>query len=418
MGLTIAEKIFSARVGRRVRAGEIVVAPLDLVFWDDSNRPQACEVFRQMGGSRVFDSDRIAAFLDHDAISHNLATASVHKAMREFCSEQRIRLFEVGEGIEHQLVAEHGLAGPGDIVIGADSHTCTIGALNAFGSGMGSTDIAAAMLTGKLWFRVPRTIRFILEGRLQPGVSAKDIILHVLQTVGANGAIYEAVEFVGPAVSGLSMESRFVLTNMVVEMGAKAGLMEIDDVARDWMNGRMRRPFDAVASDADATVARELRVDVSSLEPQVATPHSPANGVPVGAVAGTPIQQAVIGTCTNGRLEDLVEAAALLKGRRIAPGVRLFVTPSSRSVLQAAMKEGLIEQFIDAGAILSPPGCAGCTGGSGVGIPGDGMATISTANRNFRGRTGNDKSFIYLASPATVMASAIAGAIDDPRRYL
>lgn len=418
MGLTISEKIFSAHVGRTVRAGDIVISPLDLVFWDDSNRPQACQVFKQMGGERVFDAGRIAAFLDHDAISHNLATAAVHKVMRTFCAEQGIRLYETGDGIEHQLVAEKGLAGPGDIVIGADSHTCTIGALNAFGAGVGSSDLAAALLTGKLWFRVPRTVRFVLTGHLQKGVFSKDIILHVLYLMGASGAIYEAVEFVGPAVRDLSMESRFVMTNMAVEMGAKTGLMEIDDVAVDWMKGRMRRTHEAFTSDVDASISREFHVDVSSLEPQVAKPHSPANGGPVSDVAGTPIQQAVIGTCTNGRLEDFAEAAAVLKGRHIAPGVRLFVTPSSRTVLQAAMKEGFIEQFVEAGAVLSPPGCSGCTGGSGVGIPGDGVATISTANRNFRGRTGNDKAFIYLASPATVMASAIQGAIVDPRSYL
>lgn len=417
VGQTISEKIFSAHAGRKVSAGEVVVVPLDLVFWDDSNRPQACQVFKDMGGKRVFDCRKVAAFLDHDALTHSLSTASVHKAMRDFCGEQGITLHEIGEGIEHQLIPEKGLAAPGEIIIGADSHTCTVGAINAFGAGVGSTDLAAGLLTGKLWFKVPRTVRFTLTGELQKGVYSKDIILHLLKLVGADGAIYEAVEFVGPAIGKLSMESRFVMTNMAVEMGAKTGLMEVDDVARAWMKDRVRRPSAAVTSDPHAAFSRELLIDVSALEPQVAKPHSPANGGPVSEVAGTPIQQAFLGTCTNGRLEDFREAAVVLKGRRLAPGVRLFVTPSSRTVLQAAMGEGLIDMFLDAGAVLGTPGCGGCTGGSGMGIPGDGVNMISTANRNFKGRTGNDKAFIFLASPATVMASAIEGAITDPRAY-
>lgn len=416
--MTISEKIFSAHVGRDVRAGDVVIAPLDLVFWDDSNRPQACQVFKDMGGTRVFDPRKVVAFLDHDALTHNLASASVHKVMREFCGEQGIALYEIGEGIEHQLIPEKGLAGPGDIIIGADSHTCTVGALNAFGAGVGSSDLAAGLLTGKLWFRVPRTTRFVLKGDLQKGVYSKDIILHLLKLMGADGATYEAVEFVGSAVHRLSMASRFVMTNMVVEMGAKTGLMEIDDVARSWMKGRVQRPFAALASDADAETFREFHIDISSLAPQVAKPHSPVNGGPVTDVIGTPIQQAFLGTCTNGRLEDLREAALVLKGRRVAPSVRLFITPSSRTVLQAAIKEGLVDFFLDAGAVLNTPGCGGCTGGSGLGVPGDGVNMISTANRNFKGRTGNDKAFIYLASPATVMASAIEGAIADPRGFV
>ncbi|HYC37240.1 MAG TPA: 3-isopropylmalate dehydratase large subunit [Usitatibacter sp.] len=417
MQQTISEKIFSAHVGRPVRAGEVVVSPLDLVFWDDSNRPQACQVFREMGGKSVFDASRIAAFLDHAAITHNLAMASTHKTMRDFCAEQGIRLYEIGEGIEHQLIPEKGLAGPGDIIIGADSHTCTIGALNAFGAGVGSSDLATGLLTGKLWFRVPKTVRFVLDGRLQPGVFSKDIVLALLKRMGADGANYEAVEFVGSAMQDLSMESRFVITNMAVEMGAKTGLMEIDDRAREWMKGRVERGYRTYTSDPGAETSREIRIDVSSLEPQVAKPHSPANGVPVGEIAGLPIQQAVIGTCTNGRLEDLREAAQVLRGRKVAPGVRLYVTPSSRTVLQDALKEGLIATFIEAGAVLGTPGCGGCTGGSGLGIPGDGVNMISTANRNFKGRTGNNNAFIYLASPATVMASAVEGRIADPRKY-
>jgi len=418
VGRTISEKIFSAHVGRDVRAGDIVVSPLDLVFWDDSNRPQACDVFREMNGTRVFDPRKIAAFLDHGANVHNLAIASVHRTMRGFCREQGIALYEAGEGIEHQLIPERGLAGPGDIIVGADSHACTAGAINAFAVGVGSTDLATGLLTGKLWFRVPKTVRFVLDGRPGRGVYSKDIILHLLRLIGAGGAIYEAIEFTGPAIAGLSMESRFVMTNMAVEMGAKTGLMEVDDVTREWLAARVRRPGSEFTSDPDAESAREFKIDVSALEPQVARPHSPANSAPIGEAIGTPIQQAVLGTCTNGRLEDFREAALVLKGRKVSPHVRLFVTPASRTVMQEAMSEGLIDVFLEAGAVIGTPGCGGCTGGSGFAIPGDGVNMISTANRNFRGRTGNNSAFIYLASPATVMASAIEGAIADPRSYL
>ncbi len=415
VGRTISEKIFSAHVGRDVRAGDIVVAPLDLVFWDDSNRPQACDVFRQMNGTRVFDPRKIAAFLDHGAQVHSLAISSIHRTMRAFCREQQIHLYETGEGIEHQLIPEKGLAVPGDIIAGADSHACTAGAINVFAAGFGSSDLATALLTGKLWFRVPRTLRIELSGRLQRGVFSKDVALHVLGRVGADGATYEAVEFSGPAIATFSMESRFVLTNMAVEMGGKTGLMEIDDVSREWLRKRTDRSFRETASDADAAFSRRIDIDVSSLEPQVAKPHSPANTAAVAEVAGTPIHQAVIGTCTNGRIEDFREAAAILEGRHIAPHVRLFVTPASRTVMQDAMREGLLDAFVAAGAVIGTPGCGGCTGGSGFAIPADNINMITTANRNFRGRTGNNSASIYLASPATVMASAIAGMIADPR---
>jgi 3-isopropylmalate/(R)-2-methylmalate dehydratase large subunit len=418
VGRTIAEKIFPDHVGHPVSAGDVVIAPLDYVFWDDSNRPQACDVFKQLGGTRVFDPRRIGAFLDHSGFSPNPAVAMVHRTMREFSNEQGIQVYDLGEGIAHQLIPEKGLADPGDLLIGADSHTCTIGALNAFGAGVGSSDLATAMLTGKLWFRVPRTTRFVLEGALGTGVYGKDLVLHLLQRIGASGAIYEALEFVGPAVASLSMEARFAITNMAVEMGAKTGLMEVDDVTRAWLESRGRSVARSYSTDPGAESAREIRVDISAIGPQVARPPSPANGVPVEDLVGTPIQQAFLGTCTNGRLEDFREAARVLRGRKIAPGVRLFVTPASREILQGAMREGLLDLFIDAGAVLGTPGCSGCAGGSGFAIPADGVNMITTANRNFKGRTGNAKAFIYLASPATVMASAIEGAIADPRSYL
>jgi len=414
---TIAEKILGRSAGRPVRAGEIVIAPLDLVFWDDASRPQAFQVFRELGGKTVFNPVKVTAFQDHAALTQNAAVAQVHRAMREFCTEQGVYLHGAGEGIEHQLVAERGLAGPGDIVVGADSHTCTIGALNAFGVGVGSSDLATGLLTGKLWFKVPHTIRVNLEGRLPDGVFSKDVILHLLSLLGVDGAVYQAIEYTGPALAHMSMESRFVLTNMVAEMGAKTGLMEIDDVARQWLQGRYNRPYTAFSSDEGAQFSRMLSIDVSHLAPQVARPPNPANVSPVGDVVGIPIQQAVIGTCTNARLEDLRIAAQILAGHAISPNVRLFVTASSRAVFQQAASEGIISAFVQAGAILGPPGCGGCTGGSGFAIPADGMNVISTANRNFQGRLGNTNADIYLASPATVMASAIRGEITDPRSY-
>jgi 3-isopropylmalate/(R)-2-methylmalate dehydratase large subunit len=418
MGRTIVEKVFADHVGHIVKAGDVVIAPLDFVFWDDSNRPQACEVFRQLGGRLVFDPSKVAAFLDHAGLMPNPAAAAVHNLMRQFSREQGTEIYEIGQGIEHQLTLEKGKVVPGDLIIGADSHTCTYGALNALGTGVGSSDIAVGMLTGKLWFKVPHTVQFVLEGELPPGVYAKDLILHLIRMVGAGGANYQAVEFGGPTIASLSVDSRLTISNMAVEMGAKFGLMEADETTVTWVHEHSQRPFTTYTTDPDADILQKYRVDVSTLEPLVAKPHSPANGCPVVEMTGTPIQQAVLGTCTNGRLEDLREAARVLRGRRLAPGVRLFVTPASLAVLRAASREGLIDLFLDAGAVIGTPGCGGCTGGSGLGIPADGENMITTANRNFKGRTGNKNAFIYLASPATVIASAIEGAIADPRPYL
>jgi 3-isopropylmalate/(R)-2-methylmalate dehydratase large subunit len=418
MGRTITEKIFAQHVGQEVLAGDIVVSPVDFLVSHDANRPQPIQVFRELNGERVADPSKLAFFLDHAPTSPNTNAAAAHAALRAFSAEQGTLLYDVGEGICHQLVPEQGLVVPGDLVIGTDSHTCTYGALNLLATGVGSADLAVAMKTGKLWFKVPRTIRIVVDGALRPGVFAKDLILHLVGLLGPDGANYCAVEFVGPAIEALDMESRLTITNMAIEMGAKFGIMEADEKTAAWVRERTSRAFTTYTSDPEADFLREYRVDASTLEPQVARPPNPANAVPIDELVGTPIQQATIGTCTNGRLSDLREAASILRGQRLAPGVRLFVTAASRTIYREALREGLIETFVEAGAVIGVPGCSGCTGGSGMGIPGDGENMITTANRNYAGRTGNPRAFIYLASPATVMASAIEGCIADPRPHL
>ncbi|MHB0870851.1 MAG: 3-isopropylmalate dehydratase large subunit [Chloroflexota bacterium] len=418
MGQTIAEKIFSKRVGHPVRAGEIVIAPVDLAFCHDASRPQGPQLFREMGGERLFDPAKVLLFLDHSPTAPDQTNATVHNQIREFARQQGVRLYELGDGICHQLVPEKGHALPGDLIVGMDSHSCTQGALNALATGIGASDMAVVLKTGKLWFKVPQTLRFVVEGDLPSGVYSKDLILYLIGTVGAEGANYMAAEFVGPTISKLSMEARLTISNMAIEMGAKFGLMEADDTTREWLRGRTDRPFEDYASDPDAFVFREHHIDASQLEPQVAAPHSPANVSPVRELAATPVHQGVIGTCTNGRIEDLRIAATVLRGHRPAPGVRLFVTPASRDIYRQAVREGLIDLFLGAGAVIGTPGCSGCNGSAALGIPADGENTISSANRNFKGRTGNNRSFIYLASPATVTASVIEGRIADPRKYL
>ena len=327
-------------------------------------------------------------------------------------------MYDIGEGVCHQLVPEKGHVGPGSLVIGADSHTCTYGALNAFATGVGSTDLAAALISGKMWFKVPESIRFVCRGRLPAGVYSKDLILYLIGQVTADGATYMAAEYTGEAIAALSVDARFTIANMAIEMGAKAGLMEADDKVWDWVREHRvpsgRGSFEAVSPDPEAVYARVLEYDVSGLEPQVAKPHQVDNVAPVGEVAGIAIQQAVLGTCTNGRLEDLRIAAGILKGRRVHPEVRFIVAPASRRIFLEAMDEGIIQELVRSGAAVVTPGCGPCVG-THNGIPADGENVISTANRNFKGRMGNSNAFIYLASPATVAASALAGAIADPR---
>ncbi|MGI6434996.1 MAG: 3-isopropylmalate dehydratase large subunit [Syntrophomonadaceae bacterium] len=417
MGKTIAEKILSLKSGQDARANDIVVADLDFVMGQDGTSPLAIQAFQEMEAKSVFDPRKIAMVIDHSSPSPLQGVSALHHQMRQFADQQGIFLYDIGDGVCHQLVPEQGHVVSGDLVIGADSHTCTYGAINAFSTGVGSTDLAAGLISGKLWFKVPETFKFVVNGTLPQGVYSKDLILYLIGDVTADGATYMAAEYVGEAIDALSIEARFTISNMAIEMGAKAGLINADDKTRAWVEEHSRRPYAPVKADADAVYQRVKEYDVSTLEPQVAKPHTVDNVAPVSEVAGTPIQQGVIGTCTNGRIEDLRIAAAILKGRKIASGVRLIVAPSSRQVMLQAIREGLLETFVEAGAAVVTPGCGPCVG-THNGVPSDGENVISTANRNFKGRMGNNKAFIYLASPATVAASVLTGVISDPRELI
>jgi len=416
MGKTIAEKIFSLHTGKDVRAGELVVADIDFIMGQDGTAPLAVNSFREMGGKKAFDPSKVAFIIDHSAPSPNEGVSSLHKLMRQFAQEQGVLLYDIGSGVCHQLVPEQGHVVPGDLIIGADSHTCTYGALNAFSTGVGSTDLAAAIISGKLWFKVPGTIKFLCEGSLPPGVFSKDLILYLIGEVGANGATYLAAEFCGSAISDMEVEERFTVTNMAIEMGAKAGLMEFDEKVERWLEGRTKKSFRPVFSDPDAQYEEIRRYDVSELEPQIACPHAVDNVSPISKVEGLAVQQVFIGTCTNGRLNDLRIAAKILQGKKVSPRVRLIVAPSSRQVFLEAMKEGIVQILVEAGAAVVTPGCGPCVG-THNGIPADGEVVLSTANRNFKGRMGNSRAYIYLASPATAAASALTGRITDPRSY-
>jgi 3-isopropylmalate/(R)-2-methylmalate dehydratase large subunit len=417
LGKTIAEKILSLKSGTDAKANDIVVADLDFVMGQDGTSPLAIQAFEEMGGRQTFDPARVAMVIDHSSPSPLEGVSALHKKMRDFAERYQVKLYDIGEGVCHQLVPERGHVAPGSLVIGADSHTCTYGAINAFSTGVGSTDLAAGIISGKLWFKVPETFKFVLNGQLPPGVFSKDLILYLIGDVTADGATYLAAEYVGEAIRALSVEARFTISNMAIEMGAKVGLMEADEKTEAWVKEHSTLPYAPVTADPDAVYAKVKEYDVSNLEPQVAKPHTVDNVSPIGEVAGTPVQQCVIGTCTNGRLEDLRIAASILKGRKVHPQTRLIVAPSSRQVFLDAIKEGIITTLVEAGAAMVTPGCGPCVG-THNGVPSDGENVIATSNRNFKGRMGNNKAFIYLGSPATVAASAIAGQISDPRENL
>jgi len=417
MGKTISEKIFSNHCRRPVKAGDFVVAEVDFAMGQDGTSALAIQAFQAMGGKKIFHSQNVGLVVDHNSPSPQEGVSNIHARMREFARDQDCYLYDVGEGICHQVIMEKGHVFPGDLVVGADSHTCTYGALNAFATGVGSTDLAAVWISGKLWFRVPETIRIVLEGELPSGVYAKDLILYLIGKFTSKGANYQAVEFTGSTISSLSMEARFTVANMVVEMGAKTGIMPADNKLLQWLKSFSRHPFSPVEPDPQAVYEKVVEFDISRLDPRVARPHAVDNVCSVEEVAGTPIQQAVLGTCTNGRLEDLRIAARILQGRRVASGVRFIVAPASRGILLQAIQEGIISTLIEAGAAVVTPGCGPCVG-THNGIPADGDNVISSANRNFKGRMGNARAFIYLASPATVAASAITGEITNPRKFL
>ena len=416
MGMTMTQKILARHAGvDSVSAGQLIEGRLDLVLGNDITTPVAITEFDKAGLTQVFDKDKIAIVLDHYTPCKDIKAAQLCAAARNFAKRFSItHFYDVGQmGVEHALIPEKGLAAPGEAIIGADSHTCTYGALGAFSTGVGSTDMAAGMATGLAWFKVPSAIKVTLTGRLRPFVSGKDVILHLIGMIGVDGALYQSLEFAGDGVGELEMDDRFTICNMAIEAGAKNGIFPVDDKTRAYLSGRVDRPWEAVEADPDAEYAREVVIDLSALEPTVALPHLPSNTRPVSQVAGTPIQQVVIGSCTNGRLKDLQEAAAILKGRTVAPGVRCIVIPATQQIYLQAMEEGLIQTFIAAGAAVSTPTCGPCLGGH-MGVLADGERAIATTNRNFVGRMGPVSSEIILASPAVAAASAITGTVTDP----
>ncbi|WP_324715677.1 3-isopropylmalate dehydratase large subunit [Carboxydochorda subterranea] len=418
MAMTLVEKLLADHSGRReVRAGEIVHARVDMILANDVTAPISIQEFYRMGARRVFNREAVAMVPSHFAPSPTIQAAANIQAMRQFAREQDLPyFFEIGRmGIEHVLLPEEGLVVPGDVVIGADSHTCTNGALGCFATGMGSTDIAAAMALGETWLRVPETLRVVYYGRRKPWVTAKDLVLHTIGRIGVAGALYQALEYTGEAVRDISMEGRFTMANMAIEAGAKTGIFEVDEVTLAWEEGRARRPPRIFRGDPGARYAGEVEIDVSRVEPQVAFPHLPENTRPVSEAAalGVRIDQAFVGSCTNGRIEDLRLAARVLRGRRVHQDVRMIVIPASQRVYRQAMAEGLLDCFVEAGAAVSTPTCGPCLGAH-MGVLARGERAISTSNRNFVGRMGHRESEIYLASPAVVAASAVMGRIASP----
>jgi len=413
---TISEKILSAKSNSDARAGDIVVCDVDLVVGTDASAPMAIEYFTRMGGERLFDPARVAFALDHYAPPSTTKTAAFHDAVRRFARAHGAAWYEVGEGISHQVVAERGRVLPGDLVIGADSHTVTCGALDLFATGVGSSDLAAAMITGRIWLRVPATIRVRVEGTLPRGVAAKDAALALIAELGAEGANYRTLEFSGAMLPALSVEERFVFSSLAVEAGAKAAIFPADAATEAYLAGRAASHGTPYWSDEGASYEREIVLDLAGMSPRVARPHSPTDVVGIEAAIGTPVDMVFLGTCTGGRVTDFHEALAVLerRGGQVAPGVQLVVTPASREVFKRLADDGTLSRFIAMGATVTTPGCGACCGTSGA-LPGDGMTVLSTANRNFKARMGNATASIYLASPAACAAAAAAGRISDPR---
>jgi 3-isopropylmalate/(R)-2-methylmalate dehydratase large subunit len=414
MSMTMAEKILATHAGvNSVKPGDLILARVDLTMANDITAPVAIRAFREAGGERVLNPGRIALVMDHFVPNKDIASAQQVLESRTFAREQEISLYFESEGIAHALLPDRGLVLPGQLVMGADSHTCTYGALGALATGVGSTDVAAAWITGKGWFRVPDTIRLVYTGRLGPWVTAKDLILYTIGDLGTDGANYRVLEFTGQAIQDLSMAGRFTMANMAVEAGAKAGLVDVDQVTRAFLGEALPADWEIPQSDPDARFASVRHYDVSRLEPQVALPHSPGNVKGIGEVGDVPIDQVVVGSCTNGRLEDLQLAAQVLKGKKVHGGVRLVVLPATREVYLDALRLGLVELFVKAGGVFCPPTCGPCLGGH-LGILARGERCVSTTNRNFVGRMGHPESEIYLANPAVAAAAAVAGKIVHP----
>ena len=416
MGMTMSQKILAAHAGlEEVKAGQLIEADLDLVLEIDITSPVAINEMKKMDRKTVFDKDKIALVMDHFIPNKDIKSAENCKCCREFaCRHEITNYFDVGDmGIEHALLPEKGLVVAGDAVIGADSHTCTYGALGAFSTGVGSTDMAAGMVTGKAWFKVPSAIKFQLVGKPAKWVSGKDVILHIIGMIGVDGALYKSMEFVGEGIRNLSMDDRFTICNMAIEAGGKNGIFPVDELAVEYMKEHSKREFTVYEADEDAEYDETYVIDLSELKPTVSFPHLPSNTRTIDQVGEVKVDQAVIGSCTNGRIEDMRIAAEVLKGRKIAKGVRCIVIPATQSIYLQAMKEGLLEIFIEAGAVVSTPTCGPCLGGY-MGILAAGERCISTTNRNFVGRMGHVDSEVYLASPAVAAASAVAGKIICP----
>ncbi len=416
MGMTITEKILAAHGDlKEVHPGMLINARVDIALGHDVTAPIAIEEFKKAGGRKVFDRGRVVLVADHFTPNKDIKSAQQVKIMRDFAREHKLgHYYEGGRaGVCHVLLPEQGIALPGDLIIGADSHTCTYGALGAFATGVGSTDLAAAMLTGELWFRVPETMKIVLTGKLNKWVSGKDLILYIIGQIGVDGATYQAMEFTGETLAELTMADRLTMANMVIEAGAKNGIFAPDGVTEEYVKYRAERDYTFYASDPDAHYARVLEIDVGKIEPQVAFPHLPSHVRPLSKVGSIKIDQVFIGSCTNGRLEDLRLAAGLLKGREVAPFVRLIVIPTTPEIYRTAMSEGLFDIFLAAGAVISPPTCGACLGGH-MGILADGERAVATTNRNFVGRMGHPGSEVYLANPAVAAASAVLGRIAGP----
>lgn len=415
MGYTMAEKLLASHAGRAaVSAGELIDVSVDIVMANDITAPLAIKEFEKIGVERVFDPQRVVFVSSHFTPAKDIQSAQQAGIMRRFAREQGTVYFEIGRGgIEHVVLPEQGHVVPGQVVVGGDSHTCTYGALGCFATGMGSTDIAAAMATGEVWMRVPETLKFIYTGKRQPWVSAKDIILQTIGRIGVDGARYRAMEFTGEAIGDLSVEGRLTMANMAIEAGAKAGLFPVDEKTLAYVEPRAKWPYEVVASDTDAKYAGVFEFDVAAMEPMVACPYEPSNIKPVSQVDRKPLDQVFIGSCTNNRIEDLRIVAEILRGRTIHPDIRCIIIPGSVTVERQALREGLIEIFQNAEAVVSTPGCGPCLGGY-MGVLGPGERAISTSNRNFRGRMGHREAEVYLASPAVAAASAVFGRVASP----
>jgi 3-isopropylmalate/(R)-2-methylmalate dehydratase large subunit len=416
MPKTIAEKILSKHAGRDLSAGDFAICKIDFAFGQDGTSSIIIDRIKELGVTKL--KTAFCMVIDHSAPSPSEGVSRVHKKMRDFSNNFKTEIFDIGCGVCHQVIPESGNILPGDLVLGADSHTCTYGAIGAFSTGVGSTDLAIALATGKNWFKVPATIKVAVKGRLAAGVFAKDIILHIVGRLKSDGATYKAVEFCGPVIDNLGMDGRFTIANMLVEMGAKCGFMPVDKKTIDWLKlrGIKSKNIENISADQGAIYEKIYEFDISKLKPMISLPHSVDNVAPASSLNKVKINEAFLGTCTNGRIDDFKAAARVLNKRKVNPQVKLIIAPSSRRVYLEALRLGLVEIFIKAGAVIVAPGCGPCVG-THNGIPSDNESVISTANRNFKGRMGNPAAFIYLASPATVAASAIKGYISDPRGY-